>query len=85
MYDNTIMNSKSHAILIKNASSANTFYSNKIISASKQGLSINQDPTSSNNTFSNNQVITSGAEAASASPASAVKHQNHSRTITKSG
>jgi parallel beta-helix repeat protein len=70
MYYNTIMNSKSHAILIKNASSTNTFVSNKIVSANKQGLIINQDPTSRNNTFSNNQVFTSGAGAASASPAS---------------
>ena len=62
MYYNTIMNSKSHAILIKNASSTNTFVSNKIVSANKQGLIINQDPTSRNNTFSNNQVITSGVE-----------------------
>jgi poly(beta-D-mannuronate) C5 epimerase len=82
MYYNTIMNSKSHAILIKNASSTNTFVSNKIVSANKQGLIINQDPTSRNNIFSNNQVITSGA---SASPASTVKHQSHSRTAIKSG
>ena len=85
MYYNTIMNSKSHAILIKNASSTNTFVSNKIVSANKQGLIINQDPTSRNNIFSNNQVITSGAGAASASPASTVKHQSHSRTTIKSG
>jgi parallel beta-helix repeat protein len=85
MYYNTIMNSKSHAILIKNASSTNTFVSNKIVSANKQGLIINQDPTSRNNTFSNNQVFTSGAGAASASPASTVKHQSHSRTTIKSG
>ena len=26
MYDNTIMNSKSHAILVNNGSSGNTFY-----------------------------------------------------------
>jgi hypothetical protein len=85
MYYNTIMNSKSHAILIKNASSTNTFVSNKIVSANKQGLIINQDPTSRNNTFSNNQPITSGVGAASASPASTVKHQSHSRTTIKSG
>ena len=59
--------------------------SNKIVSCYTTRTKISQDPTSKNNTFSNNQVITSGAEAASSSPASAVKHQNHSRTITKSG
>jgi len=61
------MNSKSHAILIKNSSSANTFYSNKIISANKQGLIINQDSTSKNNSFSNNQIISNGG--ASTTPA----------------
>ena len=63
------MNSKSHAILIKDGSSANTFYSNKIISANKQGLIINQDSTSKNNSFSNNQIISNGgASTTSAEP-----------------
>ncbi len=47
MYDNTIMNSRSHAILIKNALS-NTFASNKIKGTTPQGLKISQDPTSKN-------------------------------------
>jgi len=59
MYDNTIMNSKSHAILVNNGSNGNTFYSNKIVSAIKEGLEIKQDATSTNNVFSNNQVINS--------------------------
>ena len=59
MYGNTLMNSKSHAILINNGSNGNTFYSNKIVSANKEGLEIDQDPTSKNNAFSNNQVINS--------------------------
>jgi len=59
MYDNTIMNSKSHAILINNGSNGNTFYSNKLISANKDGLEIDQDATSKNNVFSNNQVMNS--------------------------
>jgi parallel beta-helix repeat protein len=59
MYDNTIMNSKSHAILVNNGSNGYTFYSNKIVSAFKEGLEIKQDATSTNNVFSNNQVINS--------------------------
>ena len=54
-----IMNSKSQAILINNGSNGNTFYSNKLISANKDGLEIDQDATSKNNVFSNNQVINS--------------------------
>jgi mannuronan 5-epimerase len=61
MYDNTIMNSKSHAILVNNGSNGNTFYSNKIVSAFKEGLEIKQDATSTNNVFSNNQVINSAS------------------------
>jgi mannuronan 5-epimerase len=61
MYDNTIMNSKSHAILINNGSNGNTFYSNKIVSANKEGLEIDQDATSKNNIFSNNQIPNLGA------------------------
>ena len=59
MYDNILMNSKSHAILINNGSNGNTFYSNKIVSAIKEGLEIGQDATSTNNVFSNNQIINS--------------------------
>ena len=61
MYDNILMNSKSHAILINNGSNGNTFYSNKIVSAIKEGLEIGQDATSTNNVFSNNQVINSAS------------------------
>ncbi|PWU78639.1 MAG: hypothetical protein DLM72_21580 [Candidatus Nitrosopolaris wilkensis] len=59
LYDNTLTNSKSHAILVNNGSNGNTFYSNKIISANREGLEIDQDPTSKNNVFSNDQVIDS--------------------------
>jgi len=59
IYDNTIMNSKSHAMLVSNASNGNTFYSNKIVSAIKEGREIDQDATSNNNIFSNNQVVNS--------------------------
>jgi hypothetical protein len=61
MNGNTLMNSKSHAILINNGSNGNTFYSNKIVSATKEGLEIGQDSTSSNNVFSNNHVINSAS------------------------
>jgi hypothetical protein len=61
MYDNIIMNSKSHAILINNGSNGNTFYSNKLISANKDGLEIDQDGTSKNNAFSNNQAVNSSS------------------------
>src|SRR5947209_7319804 len=61
MYDNTIMNSKSHAIIFNNSSNGNTFYSNKLISANKDGLEIDLDGTSKNNVFSNNQVINSAS------------------------
>jgi len=53
------MNSKSHAIVVNNASNGNTFYSNKIVGAIKEGLEINQDETSKNNVISNNQVVNS--------------------------
>lgn len=56
------MNSKSHAILINNSSNGNTFYSNQIVSAIKDGLEIDQDATSTNNAFSNNQVINSASQ-----------------------
>jgi parallel beta-helix repeat protein len=59
MYNNTIMNSKSHAIIFNNGSNGNTFYSNKLISTNKDGLEIDQDETSKNNVFSNNQVMNS--------------------------
>ena len=51
IYDNTIMNSKSHALLIKNASSANTFYYT-LLSAIPEGLKIGKDATSKHNIFS---------------------------------
>jgi parallel beta-helix repeat protein len=60
MYDNALMNSKSHAIVINNWSNANTFYSNKIVSTNKEGIEIDQDATSKNNIFSNNQILNSG-------------------------
>jgi parallel beta-helix repeat protein len=87
IYDNTIMNSKSHAILIKNASSANAFYTNKIVSASKQGLVINQDPTSKNNIFTNNQLVSGGV--ASSTPAepstesNTIKHSHNKKISIK--
>jgi len=87
IYDNTIMNSKSNAILIKNASSTNAFYTNKIVSANKQGLSINQDPTSKNNTFTNNQIVSGGV--ASPTPAepstetNTIKHPHNKKNSIK--
>jgi poly(beta-D-mannuronate) C5 epimerase len=87
IYDNTIMNSKSNAILIKNASSANAFYTNKIVSVNKQGLSINQDPTSKNNTFTNNQIVSGGV--ASSTPAepstetNTIKHTHNKKNSIK--
>ena len=59
MYQNTIINSKSHAIILTNGSSGNAFYSNKIVSATPQGKAIGQDVTSKNNSFSNNQIVSS--------------------------
>jgi hypothetical protein len=56
VYGNFITNSKTHAILVNNGSSSNTFYSNKIIGATPNGLKIEQDPTSKNNVFNNNQI-----------------------------
>ncbi|MDP9288704.1 MAG: right-handed parallel beta-helix repeat-containing protein [Thermoproteota archaeon] len=86
MYDNTIMDSKSHAILVKNASSANTFYSNKIVSANKQGLKIVQDSTSKN-TFSNNQIVSSGvASTTSAEPSTednTITHPHNKKPRTR--
>jgi poly(beta-D-mannuronate) C5 epimerase len=86
IYDNTIMNSKSHAILIKNASSENTFYTNKIVSTKKEGLNISQDTTSKNNTFSNNQIVSDGvASSAPAEPSTetnTIKHP-HKKTSIK--
>jgi parallel beta-helix repeat protein len=61
MNGNTLMNSKSHAILINNGSNGNTFYSNKIVSATKEVIDIGQYSTSSNNVFSNNHVINSAS------------------------
>jgi len=86
MYDNTIMNSKSHAILIKNASSTNTFVSNKIVGTTPQGVKISQDSTSKN-TFSNNQIVSTGGTFTKAAEPSAevnpVKHPHNKRTSTK--
>lgn len=59
MYQNIIINSKSHAIILTNGSSGNAFYSNKIVSATPQGKAIGQDVTSKNNSFSNNQIVSS--------------------------
>ena len=61
IYDNIIMNSISDAILVNKGSLENTFSSNKIVSATPQGLKINQDATSKNNVFSNNQLDNSAA------------------------
>ena len=55
------MNSISDAILVNKGSSENTFSSNKIVSATPQGLKIVQDATSKNNVFSNNQFVNSVA------------------------
>ncbi|MRN41042.1 MAG: hypothetical protein FIO02_08380 [Nitrosopumilales archaeon] len=63
IYDNIIMNSLSDAILVNKGSLENTFSSNKIVSATPQGLKINQDATSKNNVFSNNQLVNSAASA----------------------
>jgi parallel beta-helix repeat protein len=79
MYGNTLMNSKSHAILINNGSNGNTFYSNKIVSAIKEGLEIDQDPTSKNNAFSNNQVINS------AGPNNTITNEIHKRNNSEIG
>jgi parallel beta-helix repeat protein len=74
MYQNTIINSKSHAIILTNGSSGNVFYSNKITSANKDGLKIDQDSTSMN-TFSNNQISTSGTSAVqSTAQGGTIKH-----------
>ena len=59
IYDNTIMNSISDALLVNKGSSENIFSSNKIVSATPQGLKIVQDATSKNNVFSNNQFVNS--------------------------
>jgi mannuronan 5-epimerase len=61
IYNNTIMNSISDALLVNKGSSENTFSSNKIVSATPQGLKIVQDATSKNNVFSNNQLVNSAA------------------------
>jgi len=61
IYNNTIMNSISDALLVNMGSSENTFSSNKIVSATPQGLKIVQDATSKNNVFSNNQLVNSAA------------------------
>jgi|GEM_PF-5431279 len=68
MYDNTIMNSKSHSNIFNNSSNGNTFYSNKLISANKDGLEIDQDATSKDNVFSNNQVINSASSNSTVTP-----------------
>jgi parallel beta-helix repeat protein len=85
MYDNVIMNSKSHAVLIKNASSTNTFASNKIVGTTPQGLKISQDSTSKN-TFSNNQIVSTGVTFTKAAEPSAevnpVKHPHNKNTST---
>jgi hypothetical protein len=48
-------------LLINGASIENTFSSNKLVSATPQGLKIVQDATSNNsNIFSNNQLVHSG-------------------------
>jgi poly(beta-D-mannuronate) C5 epimerase len=78
MNGNTLMNSKSHAILINNGSNGNTFYSNKIVSATKEGLEIGQDSTSSNNVFSNNQVINSASASSNNTITSAIQKKNNS-------
>jgi poly(beta-D-mannuronate) C5 epimerase len=61
IFDNTIMNSISDALLVNKGSSENIFSSNKIVSATPQGLKIVQDATSKNNVFSNNQFVNSVA------------------------
>jgi mannuronan 5-epimerase len=81
IYDNSIMNSKSHAILANNGSSGNTFTSNKIVGTTSQELRISQDSTSKNNIFYNNQITRSsigGNETADPNPeASNIKHKIH--------
>ena len=73
------MNSKSQAILINNGSNGNTFYSNKLISANKDGLEIDQDATSKNNVFSNNQVINS------ALPNNVITNEVHKKNSSEIG
>ncbi|MDQ6865325.1 MAG: right-handed parallel beta-helix repeat-containing protein, partial [Thermoproteota archaeon] len=63
---NTITESINNAIILNNGSSGNTFSSNKIVSATPQGLKIEQDSTSKNNVFSNNQIIHSSTAATTA-------------------
>jgi mannuronan 5-epimerase len=63
-FGNTISNSISNAILVASGASSNTFTSNKIISATPEGLEIEQDPTSKDNSFSNNELIHSSTQTA---------------------
>ena len=63
IFANTISHSISNAILVASGESGNTFTSNKIVSATPQGLEIEQDPTSKNNIFTNNQLIHSSTQA----------------------
>ena len=51
------MNSIADALLVNRGSSENTFSSNKLVSATPQGMKIVQDATSKNNIFSNNQLV----------------------------
>src|SRR6266516_4030496 len=82
MYDNTIMNSKSRAILINNGSSGNTFTANKIVSSTQEGLKIVQDSTSKN-TFSNNQIVATGTPSTKAAEPSlegnTIKHSQNKK------
>ena len=61
--------------------------SNKIVSANKQGLVINQDPTSKNNIFTNNQLVSGGV--ASSTPAepstesNTIKHSHNKKISIK--
>ncbi len=85
MYDNTIINSKLHAILINNGSSGNTFTSNKIVGTTPQGLKISQDSTSQN-TFSDSQIVSTGrtpTKTAEPSSEGDTVHPHNKKTTTE--
>jgi mannuronan 5-epimerase len=82
MYDNKILNSKSHAILINNSSSGNTFSGNKIVGSTPEGVKIVQDSTSKN-TISNNQIVsTSGTLTKAAESENTINHPDTKKTRT---
>jgi poly(beta-D-mannuronate) C5 epimerase len=63
IFANTISHSITNAILVTSSASSNTFSTNKIVSSTPQGLTIEQDSTSKNNIFANNQLVHSSTQA----------------------